>query len=181
MWKLSVRSTSKEPHEYVLKQGRYVLGRHSGNDIVIDDESASRHHAEIVCQEDAILIRDLDSLNGTFVNRKLLTEPFALSIGDQIRIGFHVIRISSNADSRNNSSNENVDLSDTQPITRDLLIESVDKSSILLHEFTSRRVRFSFGGNMWENRIICGKEMIHEEEASKTESGVHEGSRRAIR
>ncbi|MBC8509985.1 MAG: FHA domain-containing protein, partial [Chloroflexi bacterium] len=156
MWKLSVRSTSKEPHEYVLKQGRYVLGRHSGNDIVIDDESASRHHAEIVCQEDAILIRDLDSLNGTFVNRKLLTEPFALSIGDQIRIGFHVIRISSNADSRNNSSNENVDLSDTQPITRDLLIESVDKSSILLHEFTSRRVRFSFGGNMWENRIICG-------------------------
>ena len=137
MWKLSVRSTSKEPHEYVLRNGRYILGRHSENDIVIDDESASRQHAELICQEDNIQIRDLDSLNGTFVNRERLTEPLALSSGDQIRIGFYVIRIFSSTDLLNKSPDNNVDLSDTQPLTRDLLIESVDKSSILLHEFTS--------------------------------------------
>jgi hypothetical protein len=41
-------------------------------------------------------------------------------------------------------------------------------------------VRFSLGGRMWENRIIYGKEMIHEEEPRKAESEVHGRSRRTI-
>jgi len=138
MWKLSVRSPSQTPQEYVLKNGLYSLGRHIENEIIIDDESASRRHAEIECKNETLIIRDLDSTNGTFINRKRINEPQALIRGDQIRIGFHVISISSHFPDSEVSETEDQRLSETQPFSRDLLIESVDKYSILLHEFTTR-------------------------------------------
>jgi hypothetical protein len=42
-------------------------------------------------------------------------------------------------------------------------------------------VRFSFGGKMWENKGINGKEMTDEKESSETENRVHGGSRGTIR
>jgi len=138
MWKLSVRSPSNKPCEYVLKKGLYTLGRHTENEIVIEDESASRRHAELECQNNTLTIRDLDSTNGTFVNRERISEPHTLKHGDQISIGFHVINISSQDPAATTAANEQDRMAETQPMTRDLLLESVDKYSILLNEFTSR-------------------------------------------
>ena len=135
MWILTLRSPISGPIEYVLKRGKNTLGRKSDNDVVIADESASRLHAEIDCS-DRIVIRDLGSTNGTYVNHERLTTPLVLKSGDQIRIGQHIATIVLGED--NVSSAQEVALSGTQPLTRDLLLESVEQNSILLYEISSR-------------------------------------------
>jgi len=138
MWILTIRSPLNEPREYVLKRGVNTLGRNSENDIIINDESASRRHVEFDYQKNSLVIRDLGSTNGTFVNRKRLTKPQGLSVEDQIRIGFHVVAISFQ------KPKETVPLKNveqrfaTRPLTRDLLLESVDRNAVLLHEVSNR-------------------------------------------
>jgi pSer/pThr/pTyr-binding forkhead associated (FHA) protein len=87
MWALIIRSPSSAPVEYEVKPGKNTLGRKPDNNIIIADESASRLHAEIYCQNDMAILYDLGSTNGTFVNRERITKPHVLETGDQIRIG----------------------------------------------------------------------------------------------
>lgn len=138
MWILSLRSPQQKPREYVLHAGKTILGRSKSNQIIIEDESASRQHAEINNQHGSLTIRDLDSTNGTFINREQINQITPLEHGDQIRIGFHVAkvyaRIPGEADPETGDSSQGT----TQPLTRDLLIEAVDKNAILLHEFSTR-------------------------------------------
>ena len=62
------------------------IGRDPSNVICVDSRSVSRRHCLIVRSEDEILIRDLDSLNGTFVNDVPIKER-KLSKGDKIAVG----------------------------------------------------------------------------------------------
>jgi len=133
---LTVRSPSNEPREYIVKPGKTTVGRKLDNDIVIADESASRLHAEIYCQADIAVIVDMGSRNGTFVNRERLTQPHALRPEDQIRIGQHVVSIAFRDD--RTAADLIAALARTQPLTRELLLESVDQHAILLYEVASR-------------------------------------------
>ncbi len=63
-----------------------VLGRVEGAGLVIRDARASRSHAELTPVEDGLLLRDLDSANGTFVDDRPATE-LILHGGEEIRIG----------------------------------------------------------------------------------------------
>lgn len=76
-----------------------TLGRDSQNTIPVDDATASRNHACVDCQGDAVIVRDAGSRNGTFVNGRRLDpgELFALRSGDEIRIGGKVFHFISNA------------------------------------------------------------------------------------
>lgn len=136
MWILTVRSPSTEPFDYILKNGKNSLGRKPDNDIVINDELASRNHAEIYCQANLIVIQDLESMNGTFVNRERITMPTILKSDDQIRIGQNTITVSYKSEA--NSLGLTDSLSGTQPLTREILLESVDKYAVLLFEISSR-------------------------------------------
>ena len=136
-WVLTIRSPMGEPREYMLKAGKTTAGRKSDNDIVIADESASRVHAEFYYDPNvnSVIIRDLNSTNGTFVNRERLTEPRVLRPDDQARIGQHVISLSyREADAKPGADA----LPGTQPLTRDLLLESVDQHAVLLYEVAGR-------------------------------------------
>src|SRR5258707_1557694 len=86
MWILTIRSAQDEPYEHILKPGRTSIGRKADNDITIPEESASRRHAELTLNPDgnALVLRDLASTNGTFLNRERLTQPNRLSTGDEI-------------------------------------------------------------------------------------------------
>jgi diguanylate cyclase (GGDEF)-like protein len=132
-WLLTIRPPLGEPLERILKPGKTTIGRNLDNDVVIKDVSASRVHAELVYDENdnQIRIRDLGSTNGTFVNRQRLDSPCVLRSGDQIRIGALVGSI----EKRNNNP---VPLAVTQPLTRDLLLESVDQHAILLSQVASQ-------------------------------------------
>ncbi len=71
-----------------------TLGRHSRNDVHLDEDSVSRFHAEVEHRGEDYFVRDLDSRNGVFVNLSPVLEH-RLTDGDEIRLGaarvvFHV-------------------------------------------------------------------------------------------
>ena len=136
MWFLTLRSPLTSPIDYKLKPGRNSLGRKPDNDIVIPDESASRTHAEIFCQEDSLVITDLTSTNGTFVNRERINGPKVLRTKDQIRIGKYIAAVTYREDST--PANLIAALSGTRPLTRELFLEAVDHNSLLLYEVANR-------------------------------------------
>lgn len=133
MWIFSIRPPLGQPLEYPLKPGKTTIGRKPENDVVIADVSASRLHAELLYDEheNIVTIHDLGSTNGTFVNRQRLDGPYVLREGDQIRIGELVASIQH----RDQPAQA---LSGTQPLTRDLVLESVDQHAMLLHEVAQR-------------------------------------------
>ena len=67
-------------------EGRTLVGRSPECQIFLDDVTVSRRHAEIVRDGDSFTIRDLGSLNGTYVNRKRI-ESAVLSDDDEVQIG----------------------------------------------------------------------------------------------
>jgi len=66
--------------------GRTLVGRSPECDIFLDDVTVSRRHAEIVRDGDTFTIRDLGSLNGTYVNRKRI-ESVILQNDDEVQVG----------------------------------------------------------------------------------------------
>lgn len=84
---------------HVLKSSLTRIGRSRHNDIVIASDAVSRHHAEIERQGSEIIVRDLGSTNGTFINDGLeRTNECRLNRGDQIRIGETVLKFLSGGD-----------------------------------------------------------------------------------
>jgi hypothetical protein len=72
---------------YLLENDVTKAGRHPESDIFLDDITVSRRHAEIRREEDGkVVIRDVGSLNGTYVNRERIEEQ-VLSAGDEVQVG----------------------------------------------------------------------------------------------
>jgi pSer/pThr/pTyr-binding forkhead associated (FHA) protein len=71
---------------FVLEHDRTEAGRHPESDIFLDDITVSRRHAEFVRQSRGYLVRDVGSLNGTYVNRERIDEG-TLRNGDEVQIG----------------------------------------------------------------------------------------------
>ena len=63
------------------------LGRRGDNDIIIKDPYVSKNHFQIIEDEDAYFLEDLDSANGTYLNSERLEDVVALKNGDIIKIG----------------------------------------------------------------------------------------------
>ena len=66
--------------------GRTLIGRSPECDVFLDDVTVSRRHAELVGEGETFTIRDLGSLNGTYVNRKRI-ESVVLENDDEVQIG----------------------------------------------------------------------------------------------
>jgi hypothetical protein len=71
---------------YDLSDGA-VLGRGAEADIVLEDSFSSSRHARLIPQGDAIVLEDLGSTNGTYLNDEPVGGPQPLREGDRIRIG----------------------------------------------------------------------------------------------
>lgn len=63
-----------------------ILGRHPECDVIIEVGAVSRQHARIEQVGDALVLQDLNSRNGTFLNGQLVDKPVELQDGDLIRI-----------------------------------------------------------------------------------------------
>jgi pSer/pThr/pTyr-binding forkhead associated (FHA) protein len=64
-----------------------VLGRGDQAEIRLEDPFASARHARVFEQGNIVVIEDLDSTNGTYLNEELLESPRPLHPGDRVRIG----------------------------------------------------------------------------------------------
>ncbi|MEL6179086.1 MAG: GGDEF domain-containing protein [Myxococcota bacterium] len=71
---------------YTIAQTSVLIGRSSKTDIRIDEDSISRHHALLINDGSHVILRDLDSTNGTYVNDLQIKER-VLNDSDQIRVG----------------------------------------------------------------------------------------------
>lgn len=86
MPEIVVRYDDKVIEKVVTQKKRISIGRTPENDIVLDNKAVSRKHALIEFDQDSALIMDNESLNGTFVNSRKITEE-VLKDNDQITIG----------------------------------------------------------------------------------------------
>ena len=71
---------------FLLDRSVTSAGRHADNDIVLDDITVSQYHAEFRRQNRTFQVVDVDSLDGTYVNRELV-DSAVLANGDEIQIG----------------------------------------------------------------------------------------------
>ena len=63
------------------------LGRHPYNEISLNDPAVSRYHCWIVIEDGRVLIEDLASVNGTFLNGERVTKRVPLKPGDTLGLG----------------------------------------------------------------------------------------------
>jgi hypothetical protein len=75
-----------------------VLGRDAAADVVLDDPRVSRRHACITPSEGGAVVEDLDSRNGTFVNREQIHAPAAAKPGDDVLLGTTVLELRTEAE-----------------------------------------------------------------------------------
>jgi hypothetical protein len=83
---LIVKRGPNQGSTFLVDKDVTTAGRHPESDIFLDDVTVSRRHAEIRREDAAFSIRDVGSLNGTYVNRQRVDET-QLADGDELQIG----------------------------------------------------------------------------------------------
>jgi len=71
---------------FLLDADMTTAGRHPESDIFLDDVTVSRRHAEFLRESDGFVVRDVGSLNGTYLNRGRI-DTAVLAGGDEVQIG----------------------------------------------------------------------------------------------
>jgi pSer/pThr/pTyr-binding forkhead associated (FHA) protein len=85
--RLTVIHGPNQGSEYILQDQETTIGRSANNSIVLPSPEISRRHAHLWQDGDSILLEDLGSTNGTFVNKARLYKQVALHDGDEIQFG----------------------------------------------------------------------------------------------
>jgi adenylate cyclase len=90
---LNITNSDGQQNTFLLEGAlTYKIGRGRSSNIVLADESASRHHAMIQRTEmGEYYLMDAGSQNGTFVGGRRVTTPVILNDGDEISIGAHTL------------------------------------------------------------------------------------------
>lgn len=83
---LVVRRGPNAGSRFLLDSDLTTAGRHPESDIFLDDVTVSRRHAEFHRRGEGFAVRDVGSLNGTYVNRERV-EEIVLAGGDEVQIG----------------------------------------------------------------------------------------------
>ncbi len=71
---------------FLLDAAEVTSGRHPDSDIFLDDVTVSRRHAVVLREGSGYLVKDVGSLNGTYVNRRSV-DSANLRTGDEVQIG----------------------------------------------------------------------------------------------
>ena len=85
---IEVRTDGEVTDLLKFSMGRVIVGRSPDNEIYIKSKFVSRHHAQLVSDENGCLIEDLNSTNGVFVSDKKV-KKYRLHDGESISLGVH--------------------------------------------------------------------------------------------
>lgn len=86
---LTVRQGNSRGEPYRIDRYLTSIGRHSDNDVIVNDKQVSRFHAQIRYERGQFVLYDLGSMNGLAVNGALTQGPVVLRDGDTIALGHH--------------------------------------------------------------------------------------------
>lgn len=70
-----------------------TVGRAAGCQVTLDDTYASQLHARLFFRDGQLLVEDLGSTNGTWLNRQKVTGPLVMQTGDQLQVGSTVMEL----------------------------------------------------------------------------------------
>ena len=97
MPKLSLMFDNKLVREVPVGSRPVTIGRAPDNDLSVDNLAVSNYHAKVYFEAGRMVVEDLNSLNGTFVN-DLRIERATLHDGDKVHIGKHIIKVDTSGD-----------------------------------------------------------------------------------
>ena len=87
MAKLVVLSQGITGQAYELKAEKSTIGRVEGNSFPVAHASVSSHHCEVLLRGEEVLVKDLNSRNGTFINNRQVNGEEVLKLGQILRLG----------------------------------------------------------------------------------------------
>jgi len=94
MAKLVVLSEGFSGRSYELKVDKITIGRVDDNTFPIAEPSVSSHHCEVLLRGNEVMVKDLGSTNGTYINGQKITEGI-LKPGQVLRLGQVEVRLES--------------------------------------------------------------------------------------
>ena len=87
---IEVRSDGETLSVQSFPPGRVIVGRSPDNEVYIKSKFVSRHHAQLISDDEGCVLEDLNSTNGVFLNDKQI-KKYRLRNGDVISLGVHQI------------------------------------------------------------------------------------------
>ena len=81
-----------EPAVHVSSR-RFVIGRAADCDLRIDSPIVSRRHCELIVEDDKVRVHDLESSNGTYVNKQPVAGIVELNDGDLLAVAMNVYKV----------------------------------------------------------------------------------------
>ena len=141
--------------------GILTIGRASDSDVVLDDASASRHHAHLTMSGGKAFVEDLGSSSGTFLNGRRLSEIAPFGQGDEVRIGRYALTVADGGETDGSGEAEPVTMMTMGP--GGSAERNVTQMTIAGASDPRRDVRDAFRGAMLlsTDEMIALKDRIH--------------------
>ncbi|MEN8040720.1 MAG: FHA domain-containing protein [Actinomycetota bacterium] len=90
---LVVLTGESETERVRIRAQGHVIGRSADSDIRISDPYSSEFHARVGIQDGHVVVHDLGSTNGTYVNGRRVTSPTSVTRGDTVQIGKTILEV----------------------------------------------------------------------------------------
>ena len=123
MPKLTIQEDYKATGEFVIPEGKSIIGRGPDANLVLSNHvGVSREHCQLTYQQGSVLLEDLGSRNGTFLNGKPLMKPTELKHQDYIQIDdvlliYSAVSQSSDVDNLTEARERKDDLGDSRSLS----------------------------------------------------------------
>jgi len=95
MFAIIVHEKGGAERREVFDAAELTVGRVQGNELMLPTGNVSKRHARLLYRDGRFIVTDLNSTNGTYVNRRKITQATIVREGDRIYIGDFVLRIES--------------------------------------------------------------------------------------
>ena len=156
---IEVRADGEILEKLTFPPGRVIVGRSSDNEIYIKSKFVSRHHAQLVTDDDGCLIEDLNSTNGVFLGEKQV-KKYRLCDGDVVSLGVHELLYH--------------DLRHEEETIQDQLYTETNKDLEQLHSSSDESLDDDLDEEIDEQQDEELEEELDEEEVDDQESIVNE-------
>jgi pSer/pThr/pTyr-binding forkhead associated (FHA) protein len=93
LWLQQLSAAKGATEEICLDRFPFIIGRRSDSHCCLPFAFISRHHCQFTCNGDEVLVQDLESYNGTFVNGRDARQPLPVQDGDEITLGPLTFRV----------------------------------------------------------------------------------------
>jgi len=145
MAEITVKFDDKVIERIVTEKRRISIGRTNDNDIVLENRGVSRKHAIIEFNDNAAVIIDNESLNGTFVNSRRISEK-VLRDSDIVTIGKYQLVYESEATSPTN---------DVASMDGTMVLSTKQHKKLMENDRVERKIVEKFGGSVLVGEENC--------------------------